>query len=259
MADEIRIVDVTAENVEREGFFCCKSKAKSPGYQQKLAWTKARFEEGLRLKILYQGKRSFAFIEYIPGAATWRAIDAPDYMVIHCLWVVGSGKKQGFASRLLDLCLEDAQASGLAGVAALASRGVWLTDTRFFQRQGFALVAQVPPAYDLVVRKFRDAPDPVFPTDWDARLAALGPGLVVVRSGQCPYLDDATAAALEAAAELNVPARVVEFTSGAEARQAAPCPFGVAALVYNGKLLTHAPQLKKDVIALLQANGAAPG
>lgn len=256
MADEIRIVDVTAENVAREGFFCYKSKPKAPGYRQKLAWLENRFAEGLRLKVLYQGKRSYAFIEYMPGAATWRAIDASDYMVIHCLWVVGSGKKQGFAARLLDLCLEDAQANGLAGVAAVASRGVWLTDTRFFLHNGFALVDEVPPAYDLVVRKFREAPDPAFPADWETRATAFGPGLTVVRSGQCPYLEYATTAALEAAADLNVPARVVELTSGEQARQTAPCPFGVAALVYNGQLLTHAPQLKKDVITLLQSHGA---
>lgn len=29
------------------------------------------------------------FIEYIPGAFGWRAVFAEDYMLIHCLWVMG--------------------------------------------------------------------------------------------------------------------------------------------------------------------------
>ena len=38
MSDEVKIVSVDADNVEEQGFFCYKSKPKSAGYQQKLAW-----------------------------------------------------------------------------------------------------------------------------------------------------------------------------------------------------------------------------
>ena len=33
---------------------------------------------------------------------TWRVVHAPGYMVIHCMWVVGSGKGKGYGSRLLE-------------------------------------------------------------------------------------------------------------------------------------------------------------
>jgi GNAT superfamily N-acetyltransferase len=109
MNNSAEIITVDGTNFEEHGFFCYKSKPKSEGYQNKLDWLQQRFEEGLRIKILYEDKRSVGFIEYIPGEHTWRVVEAPDYLVVHCLWVVGRGKKKGYGSRLLNECVEDAQ------------------------------------------------------------------------------------------------------------------------------------------------------
>jgi hypothetical protein len=76
MSNNVEIITVDADNVEQHGFFCYKSKPKSEGYRRKLAWLKQRFAEGMQIKILYEGKRSIAFIEYIPGEYTWRAVNA---------------------------------------------------------------------------------------------------------------------------------------------------------------------------------------
>jgi hypothetical protein len=62
----------------------------------------------MRIQILYEGNRSIAFIEYIPGEYAWRAVNADGYMLIHCIWVVGSGKNKGYATRLLRLCEQEA-------------------------------------------------------------------------------------------------------------------------------------------------------
>ena len=67
MNDNAKIVPVDATNVAEQGFFCYKSKPKSEGYGRKLDWLEQRFSEGLKIKIVYEGKRSFGFIEYIPG------------------------------------------------------------------------------------------------------------------------------------------------------------------------------------------------
>lgn len=84
------LVHVTAENVDKTGFFCKMSGKKTPGYQRKLAWLKQRFAEGLDIRMLGEGERGF--IETIPGEHAWRAINAEGYLVIHCLWVVGHSK-----------------------------------------------------------------------------------------------------------------------------------------------------------------------
>jgi hypothetical protein len=46
----MKIIDVTADNVEERGFFCLMSRRKSTGYQRKLKWLRARFDEGLQIK-----------------------------------------------------------------------------------------------------------------------------------------------------------------------------------------------------------------
>lgn len=95
MAENVRVVTVDATNVEQERFFCYKSKPRTEGYRSKLTWLHDRFAEGMKVKILYEGKRSVGFIEYMPGEMAWRAAEAPNYLLIHCLWVVGKGKGKG--------------------------------------------------------------------------------------------------------------------------------------------------------------------
>jgi len=83
MNDDVRIVTVDASNVAERGFFCYKSKPKSEGYLRERDWLEQRFLEGLRIKIVYEGKRSVGFIECIPGEFAWRAVEAPDYLLIY--------------------------------------------------------------------------------------------------------------------------------------------------------------------------------
>ena len=114
----IKIIDVNANNVEQTGFFCYMSKRKTEGFQRKLRWLKARFAEGMRIKMFELPERGF--IEYIPSEYAWRAVDAKGYMFIHCLWVVGKSKGKGLAGVLLEECINDAKQSGMNGVAMVA-------------------------------------------------------------------------------------------------------------------------------------------
>ncbi len=110
---------------------------------------KKRFKEGLRLKLLLinegprRGFTSRGFIEYIPGEYTWRGIDAKGHMAIHCIWVVGRNKKHGYGKMLLEQCLNDAK--GLNGVAVVTSEQPWLTNKRFFLKNGFKLIDKAHP------------------------------------------------------------------------------------------------------------------
>jgi ribosomal protein S18 acetylase RimI-like enzyme len=252
MGDEVRIVTVDAANVDQEGFFCYKSKPKAEGYRQKLAWLRERFAEGLRIHILYEGKRSVGFIETMPGETTWRAVRAHGYSVVQCLWVVGQGKGQGYGTRLLNACVEEARAAGRHGVVMVASSGVWLAKNKLFLRNGFEAVDQAPPSFELLVQRFDEAPLPAFPTDWEERQRSYGPGLTVVHSGQCPYIPDAIRLALEAAGRRGIPARAVQLASGREVQERSPSAYGVFGLVYEGKLLSYHYVQDKDFGKLLE-------
>jgi hypothetical protein len=257
MTEDVKVVVVDGDNVDEEGFFCYKSKPKAVGFQRKLDWLRQRFAEGLKIRILYKGKRSFAFIEYLPGEYAWRAVDAAGYMFVHCLWTVGKGKNEGYATRLLSECTEDAHASGQRGVAMLTSSRPWLVGSRFLLKRGFALVDTAPPSFELLVKEFDGAPSPAFPQDWEERRARYGSGLTVVRADQCPYMEDAVRTVTEVGEELGIPTRVVEFQTAEEVRESAPTPYGVFGVVLDGELLTHQHNLKKMKEELLEKAGGA--
>ncbi len=235
----MRIIDVTAENVEETGFFCLMSRRNSDGYRRKLRWLQARFEEGLRIKMLDLSEGGRGFIEYIPGEYAWRPVETAGYVFIHCLWVVGKSKGKGYAKLLLKECLADAEREGAKGVAMVTSEGNWLVGKKLLLSRGFESVDRAPPAYELLVKNLSPAPPPSFPTDWDERAASFGKGLTVVRTDQCPYLDDAVDTALGAAQDRGLQAESVELMTAREVRKRAPSPYGVFSIVLDGAMLSH--------------------
>ena len=52
----MKIVEVNENNVSETGFFCFMSKRQAEGYKRKLRWLKARFSEGMRIKIIGEEK-----------------------------------------------------------------------------------------------------------------------------------------------------------------------------------------------------------
>ncbi len=252
----VQILTVDASNVGQHGFFCYKSKPKAEGYGRKLAWLEQRFAEGLRIKIVREGKRSVGFLEYIPWQHAWRAVEAPGYLMVHCIWVVGRAKEKGYGSLLLDECLKDAREMHMRGVAMVTSRGNWLASSNLMLRNGFEIVDQAPPKFELVVKRFMDGPTPAFPRDWEQRLNLHRSGLTVFRSDQCPYLVSAVRAAVESAAEAGVGVRVVELKSAQDVRALSPSPYGVFSLVFNGELLSYHLLGKKELLRRLGELGA---
>ncbi len=247
-----RIISVNAGNVDRTGFFCYMSKPKSEGFRRKLAWLKARFTEGMHIKMLELPERGF--IEYLPGEYAWRAVNAPGYMVIHCLWVVGKSKGKGYAGLLIEECLRDAERAGLRGVAMVTSERIWLAGKKILARHGFESADEAPP-FNLMVKRFESGALPSFPKDWEQRAKRFGSGLTVIRSDQCPYIPDATELVLETARQHQIPARVFELKSSQEIRDLSPSPYGVFAIVLDGRLLVYHYLMPKDLQELLKERG----
>jgi GNAT superfamily N-acetyltransferase len=227
------------------------SKKKSAGYKRKLEWLRARFAEGMRIKLLELPDRGF--IEYLPGEYAWRAVDAKGFMFIHCLWVVGKSKGKGYASALLNECIRDAEATKKKGVAMLTSEKNWLLKRRFLEKHGFEKVGEAPPSFSLMVKGFRQSKPPVLLDNSDTIRRRFPRGLTVFRSDQCPYIEDATNAALDAATKTGSHSQVVELRSADEVRRLSPTPFGVFGIVLEGQLVSYHYMLEKDLSPLLQA------
>ncbi len=246
MDDNVKFVTVDAANVEEHGFFCYKSKPKSEGYQWKLDWLRQRFAEGLRIELVYEGSRSVGFVEYMPGEATWRVVDAPNYLVVHCLWVIGRAKKKGYGSRLIEDVVEEARRQGKDGVVMVSSSGNWLSKDKIFLKSGFEKVGSAPPSFSLLVKKLNSAPDPAFPEDWEKRAAVYGPGVTIVYAEQCPYMPDAVQQAVDGFAERGIEAEVVKYGSSAEVREKSPSAYGVFGIVCDGQLFAYHYLGKKE-------------
>ena len=244
--EPLDVVHVDDSNVDETSFFCLQSRPDSTGYQRKRAWLRDRFAEGLRIRMLgrrdrrkWQGERGF--VEYIPGSHAWRAVEADGYLFVHCLWVVGKSRGKGGATTLLDVCMEDAEQGGYAGVATVAAENGYATTRRFWERHGFEAVAESDPKMALMVRRLDDdAPPPRLSAGALRGPAHYAEGLTILRSDQCPYLDEATEHMAADARELGVDrVEVVELRSAAEVRTESPTPYGVFAAVLDGQLLGY--------------------
>jgi len=249
------LITVTQDNLGETGFFCKMSARGKPGYEQKQTWLTRRFAEGLQMRLLGDGGRGF--VEFIPGAYAWRAIENADaYMVIHCLWVVGRSKGQGYSTELLDSVTDYAKANGFKGVAAVTSSSHWMIGDTILEHHGYRLVASAPPSFNLMVLKFDpSASDPQFCGGWTEKAQANSNGLVLYRSGQCPYLDDATSHARKFADDVGIEFEDIVLGSADDVRRLSPSPYGVFAMVLNGQLLSYHYLLKKDIAVWARGMG----
>ncbi len=248
--NEIEVINVNADNIDETGFFCYMSKKKSEGYRKKANWLKARFGEGMRLKVLKLPERGF--IEYIPGEYAWRSVQCEGYMFIHCLWVVGRSKGRGLAGILLDQCLADAKKAGLKGVAMVVSEGNGLIGKRFLTKSGFKSVDKAAPSFELMVKKFARGPNPSFTGDWDKKAARYPKGLAIFRSDQCPYNEDAVKMVANTATELGIEARIIELEDSGDIRKYAPSAYGTFDILMDGVLMDCRFTTKRQFLKKLE-------
>jgi ribosomal protein S18 acetylase RimI-like enzyme len=247
MSEVVEIITVDESNVDEHGFFCYKSKPKSEGYQNKLGWLRGRFDDGLRIKMIHEGDRSVGYVEYIPSEYSWRVVDAPGYLVIHCLWVVGRAKSKGYGTRLLDECLQDARKMEKHGVVMVSSKGNWLANEKAFFKNGYEKVDTAPPSFDLLVNRLADGPMPTFPDNWDERCQQYGHGMTIVYADQCPYMPDAVEHARSTFEDRGIKTKVVLLESPEEIRVKSPTAYGVFGIVLNGKLFSYHYLGKKEI------------
>lgn len=77
-------------------------------------------------------------------------------MFIHCLFVgfEKEFKGKGYASSLIDECIEDAKNNKMLGVAVVTREGSFMADNAIFVKKGFQVVDNAKPDFNLLVLKF---------------------------------------------------------------------------------------------------------
>lgn len=240
MKQALRVIDVTPGRVGE--LPCCGIKnVMHEGHRCKTAWLMEHFDAGLRARILVtEDNRQCGYIEYLPGEHAWRAVSAPGYMFIHCIWTFYKKyQHKGNAIRLVQGCIDDARKAKMHGVAVVARKKPWLASSSLFLKCGFELVETALPDYELLVKKFgKSAPDPKFLPFRPDRMKEYALGLTIICATQCPHgIRFAREIGEIAEREFNLQPRHVVLNSARQA-QNAPTPYAVFSIIYNGTLLS---------------------
>ncbi|MBD3165136.1 GNAT family N-acetyltransferase [bacterium] len=233
----MQIIDVTPDNVDEVGFYCVKSR-KNKGWKAKRRWLDGEWEHGLSIKILQDDDgKQHGFIEYTTAEHAWRPVDAPGWMFIHCLLVIDKADTgKGYASKLMQACLEHARAKGADGMAVFTSDGAWLAGKEIFLKHGFEIV-DTRERYELLIHRFRpDAVPPRF-IPWEDRREGRN-GWDMVYAHQCPLFWKSVEDLPAFAAEQGVEMTVTELANDEEARNIAPSGYGVYTLLHDGELVS---------------------
>ena len=241
MATDVQIIDLTPDNIADYGVCGYKDARKHPGLKRKLEWFAKYYPKGLRIKaVISESSGCQGMLEYIPGEYAHRPVSAEGYLFIHCLFVgfKKEFKGKGYASMLLDACVEEAKRAMMKGVAVVTRDGSFMANKDIFLKKGFEQAAEAKPDFQLLALKF--SPEAENPGFKEMSLREYADGLTIMRSSQCPYSDKNVDEIIQTAKKMGLEPRLVELDD-AEAAQRSPCAFGTFCVIYDGVILSHHP------------------
>jgi ribosomal protein S18 acetylase RimI-like enzyme len=218
----------------------CFTKAEHPGRISKLKWMQKQSKHGLRIFQAYReetsaSNRCIGFVEYIEGAHAFRAVEAKDYLFIHCIWVSPNlEKNKGLGSLLVRKVVQDAQKSNKLGVAVITSTSSFMANGDLFKKNGFDEI-EVRKPYSLFVKKFSaKSTNPKFKNTEKALKKYKGFHLLYTH--QCPWIAQIIEPFQTIAKKNKLNLEVKELTTPSKI-QNGPSIYGIFSLIYNGELL----------------------
>ncbi len=243
---EAIIIDLTPETIENYGVCGYKDVRKHKELRNKIAWFGKYYPLGLRIKALIAPDGSYqGMIEYIPGEYAHRPVDASGFLFIHCVFVgfKKEHKDRGYATRMIQLVLEEAREAGKRGVAVVSRKGSFMANAAIFLKLGFNIVDQAKPDFQLLAKVFEG--DSSAPRFKDNKEQALKDGLIIQRSPQCPYTEKNVMDIMQAAkAQFDLEPTLIDLQDHVAA-QNSPCPFGTFCIIHDGEVISHHPISRK--------------
>lgn len=235
-----KFITLTKDNIDREHICCAISDKKSAeSYEAKKKWLKREFDNGYVFRRL--DERAKVFIEYVPAEKAWIPVEAPNFLMINCFWVSGQYKGKGYAKALLQTAIDDAQKQGKDGLVTVVgtSKFHFMSDTKWFLKQGFETVEKLPYGFSLLAKKLNPkAKNPSFGQSVQSGECLEKNGLVAYYTNRCPFAEYTVTAELTKTAEnRNLPLKLIKLET-LEQAQSAPTPATIFSLFYDGKFIT---------------------
>ena len=237
--DELKTKKLTEANIADEHICCAISDKKcKDGYEAKKAWLKNQFKDGYVFKKL--DVRGKVFIEYVPAEKGWLPIDAPNYMLINCFWVSGKFKGNGHGKELFNECAKDAK--NMNGIVAVVGekKQPFMSDKKFFQKQGFELCDKAEPYFELWYKPFKEnVPIPKFKEVAKKAECNVKKGLSVYYTNACPFTEYYVNTELKKVAkDKGIKIKIIKLETKEKAQNHF-VPHTIYSVFYNGKFITQ--------------------
>ncbi|MDR0332008.1 MAG: GNAT family N-acetyltransferase [Dysgonamonadaceae bacterium] len=237
---DTKFITLAKENIDTEHICCAISDKKcAESYAAKKAWLKREFDNGYVFRRL--NERAKVFIEYVPAEKAWIPVNVLNYLMINCFWVSGQYKGKGYAKALLQSAIDDAKVRGKDGLVTVVgtSKFAFMSDPKWFLRQGFEIIEKLPYGFSLLARKLNpNAKNPSFNQSVQSGECEEKNGLVVYYSNRCPFTEYHVNNELVKTAEnRNLPLKVIKLETMEQA-QSAPSPATIFSLFFNGEFVT---------------------
>lgn len=245
MDNNIKIIDLTPENIANYGVCGYKDVGKHKELRNKIDWFNEYYPKGLKIKVLFSEKGGYqGMLEYLPGKFAHRPVNADGYMFIHCIFVgfKNEFKGKGYASDLIEECINDAKKQKMLGVAVVSRKGAFMAHNGIFLKKGFEIVDKAKPDFDLLAIKFdKKSIAPSFKSNILDNLNDYKNGLTIIRSPQCPYTEKNVNAIIESAEKkFKLKTNLIDLKNS-ESAQKVPCAFATFSIIYNGEIISHHP------------------
>ena len=232
------IITLTADNINDEHICCAIADKKcTQGYQAKKDWLAGQFASGYVFKKL--DVRGKVFIEYVPAEHAWLPVIAPNYMLINCFWVSGKYKGHGNGKRLFEECVADSKDKDGLIVITGKTKQPFMSDKRFFAKQGFELLDTAPPYFELWGKRLsKQSTPPQFKDCAKTGECSIKDGLAVYYTNACPFTEYYVEELIRVATERGKKITAVKFTSKEQA-QTHCVPYTNYTVFNNGKFVTQ--------------------
>lgn len=238
---QAKFIQLNHENISKEHICCAISDKKCVnGYNLKKQWLKNQFDDGYVFRKL--DVRGKVFIEYVPTENAWIPIHAPKFILINCFWVSGKYKNQGFGKQLYLDCENDAKSQNKDGIAVIVAnkKQPFMSEKKFFQKQGFQLADTANPYFELWYKALKeDAEIPKFKAIAKSAECDIKEGLAVYYTNACPFTDYYTNVVLKERAEKHDISLTIKHLQTREEAQNHFVPHTIYSIFLDGKFVTQ--------------------
>lgn len=229
----MEMITLTKDNIEKEHICCAISSNNDKQVRSKKEWLLEQLDKGLIFtKMDIRGK---CFIEYLPVENAWVSLKGNNLLYINCLWVSGKYQGQGYASMLLESCVNECIRQGKKGIVILSSqkKTPFLMDYQFLIQHGFMSVDKWEHIELMYYTLDENIDFPKF-----CITESLEDGLVLYYTHQCPFNVKYIQILKEHCLQNNIPLKLIHIQNQQDALNA-PTPLTTYSLFYNHHFITR--------------------